>query len=182
MVGCGQPLVIREKMQKSLVGRPQSGIRAANDVTDAARDDAEGISARGHDANDEIVLDIKDLVRVERAFVGFDPQLGFRNRVGQLHGDAQPGASLADAAVDHVTCRLLAGAGDDDTKIAEARQASVDLGGQTLGERVETGVDGTTMKWCHRHPEAVIARVRVAAGYNRCSARDVPQPGREQPC
>jgi hypothetical protein len=166
--------VVREKMQKSFVGGPQSGIRAANDVTDAARDDAEGISARGHDANDEIVLDVEDFFGVEGAFVGFDPQLGFRGRVGQLHGDAQPGASLPDAAVDHVTSRLLAGAGGDDTKIAEARQASVDLDGQTLGESLETGVDGTAMKRCHRHPEAVIARVRLAAGCNRCLTRDVP--------
>ena len=100
-------------------------MRAANPPTDAARNHAERISARGHDANDEIVLDVKDLVRVEGAFVGVDPQLGFRDRVGQLHGDAQPAASLADAAVDHATSRLLAGAAGGDPKIAEARQASV---------------------------------------------------------
>ena len=182
MVSCRQPLVVREKMQKSLVGGPQSGIGAANDVTDAARDDAVGISARGHDANDEIVLDVEDFVGIEGAFVSFDPQLGFRDRVGQLHSDAQPGAGLPDAAVDHITSRALSGAGGDDTKIAEARQASVNLGGQTLGEGLETGIDGTAMKRCHRHPEAVIARVRLAAWFNRCLARDVPQPGREQPC
>ena len=92
MVSCRQPLVVREKMQKRLVGRPQGGIRAANDVTDAARDDPERISARGHDANDEIILDVEDLAGVESAFVSFDPQLGFRDCVGQLRGDAQPGA------------------------------------------------------------------------------------------
>ena len=70
MVSCRQPVVVREKMQKSLVGGPQSGIRAANDVTDAARDDTEGIGARRHDANDEIVLDVEDLVGVDGAFVG----------------------------------------------------------------------------------------------------------------
>ena len=85
---------------------------------------AEGISACGHDANDEIVLDVEDLVRLEGAFVSFDPQLGFCDRVGQLHGDAQPGPSLPDAAVDHVTSRLLAGAGGDDPKIAEARNVT----------------------------------------------------------
>jgi hypothetical protein len=53
MVSCRQPLVVRKKMQKSLVGGPQSGIRTANDVADA----------RGHDANNEIVLDVEDLSR-----------------------------------------------------------------------------------------------------------------------
>jgi hypothetical protein len=169
-------------MQKRFVRRPRCGIRAANDFTDAARDDAERISARGHDANDEIVLDVEDLVGVQRTFVGFDPQLGRRDRVGQLHRDAQAGAGLADAAVDHVTSRLVAGAGGDDPKIAEARQAGVDLGGQTLGQSLNTGVDGTAVKRRHRHPEAVVARVRVAAGCARCLVCDVPQPGREQPC
>src|SRR5262245_42774130 len=119
MVSCRQPLVVRKKMQQSLVRGPQRGICPANDITNTARDDAEGISARGHDANDEIVLNVEDLVGVEGAFVGFDPQLGLRDRVCQLHGDAQPGASLPDAAVDQVASRLLTGAGADDTKIAE---------------------------------------------------------------
>ena len=65
-----------------------------------------------------------------------------------------------------VASRLLAGAGGDDTKIAEARQASGDLGGQTLRESLETSVEATAMKRSDRHPEAVIARIRLAAGYS----------------
>ena len=128
-------------------------------------------------------------IHVLRMARGFAEKLGIcvvRARTAADAGCCSPSwpcaAASTNAAVDHITSRLFAGAGGDDTKIAEARQASVDLGGQTLGERLETGVGGPAMKRCHRHPEAVTARVRLAAGYDRRLARDVPQPGREQPC
>jgi len=104
MVRFRQPLVVPEKVQKRFVRGLEGGIRAANDVADAARQNAVGIGARGHDASNQIILDVEDLVGVEYAFVRFDPQMCSRDRVSQLHRDAQPGASLSDAAVDLSRC------------------------------------------------------------------------------
>ena len=132
-----------------------------------------------HDARNEIVLEVENLVRIERTFVRFAPQLGARRRVRQLDRHAQARSSLPDAAVEHVPSRFLAGASPDDTQIAEARQAGIDFCGQALREAGQTGLRAAEGEWCDRHPETLVSCPRDGLRYGSGSALELLQCRRE---
>jgi hypothetical protein len=67
------------------------------------RQNALRIGDRGDDSRDDIILQLENRFRLERAIIGLSPEMSTGNCVHELDTDAQPGACLPQASFQHVT-------------------------------------------------------------------------------
>ena len=77
---------------------------------DAMNQDAMLVGDGGDDPRNQLVLELEDGLGMEGALVGLSPQVGARRCVDELDRDAQLGACLAKASLNHIPrAQFLAG-------------------------------------------------------------------------
>ena len=75
---------------------------AAQRLAHAARQNAVLIGDGGDDARNEVILQRENLSGLKVAFIVLGPEVSAAGRIDKLHGEAQLGSRLAEAALHHV--------------------------------------------------------------------------------
>ena len=148
-------LEVAEAAQHGFVRAQLLGRAAAQLPAHAPGQHPVHVGHRRDDPRHQVVLQLEQRVRAERAFVGLGPQVGPGRHVDELDRDAQLRPRLPQAPLHHVAgADRLAGipgvlvlgdrahrrAARDDPEVRETGQPGDDLLGQPLGQRREVGV------------------------------------------
>ncbi len=106
---------------RTLVGARKAEIgwiSSPEDVRHGAGQNALCVGNSGNDARNEIVLQLEESIRAERALVILGPKMGARDAIHKLDGQAQLRTCLAQAAFHHVArAEFVAGGANIDSAL-----------------------------------------------------------------